>query len=586
MEKIIGKLICIFLLCGMSGLFAKSESVVLEVQDINHEPIKQVEQAVPFILQMAISNFDFEKEPDYILGFENFEVSRGGTSQRTSIINGVKKVQSIYNFVLKSNKKGSYSIGPVSLRNSQNQTIQSNKVHIVVGDEVVAHKKLAHNDFLFQMLVDKKRVYLGEKIVLKIQFLYRKSFDNLKIFEPTADDFKMIASQSNSKHSEVTIDDVDYELQEWFIDLYPEKIGTSLIDGAVVSFIPNDLGQRNNLNSIFNFFGSAPFEKQLKARPVGVHVSPLPETENKTTAIGKFTKMHLSSQQKSVPAGEGMVVKAHLFGKGNLEIVKSLDLKMPDGLRCYDSNASISSQQEDAIFEFIVQGDQAGVYTIPSQIFHYFDSEDGVYKQVTSNELVVEITPGQYKNEVKQSSVNLSFQDDEDDKIDQSLEVAEEMNYKIIENGSIHYSKERLISHSFFLQILWAIFGFWLLLAIYRCGLESYLFKTTFWQRQQNFIRFKRRILKAKSQNNLSVLHVIFVDFFNALKINEAGFLRDYMIAQYLKEKQFSQEDIVAWELFFNKILEASFSQKNNKNNKDELFQEALHWVDRLKEKI
>ena len=73
------------------------------------------------------------------------------------------------------------------------------------------------------------------------------------------------------------------------------------------------------------------------------------------------------------------------------------------------------------------------------------------------------------------------------------------------------------------------------------------------------------------------------MNLFMQLQVFSAGRIHHEMIEQYLLNKGFSDPLIEQWKQFYHKISQASFTRYNKKNN-DQLFQEALVWLQRLKE--
>ena len=114
--------------------------------------------------------------------------------------------------------------------------------------------------------------------------------------------------------------------------------------------------------------------------------------------------------------------------------------------------------------------------------------------------------------------------------------------------------------------------------------IKKYLFTYDRFQHAVTFFKAKRACQIAAKYHNIIALHPLFIDLFVNLKVGSQGFIRDEMIEQYLKDKNFSDEMVEQWKLFYSKLLQASFAGIDRKNDED-LFQEAFTWLAKLKDK-
>ena len=142
-----------------------------------------------------------------------------------------------------------------------------------------------------------------------------------------------------------------------------------------------------------------------------------------------------------------------------------------------------------------------------------------------------------------------------------------------------------MCSSDLFVMILWLFILIFLAGSVYRFILQKYFFKTKYWQRYELFAAMYRDLQKAKKKNDVALLHSLFTQFFIVVSHERAGFIRDYMIVDFLEKKEFSHEQIQKWKIFYNKLVQISFSGKSHENN-DQLFIEADYWLKQLKEKL
>ena len=380
MDKRIGKILLACLLG--STLVCADQSIKLYLQDMDQNPIRQAEIAVPFLLQVVAENIENADYPDSIDGFDQFQVTRYGASQSTSIINGQKSERKIFNYVLKSDKPGSYKIGPVSIKDSQGLKIKSDVLHFRVGDTAVAYN-LKKQSYFLQVQVDKKSVFVGQDLLLSIRFYHNQDFDQLKIIEPRFDNLHADSTLQGPQEGQEFIRGQEYNYKEWKMKVYPQKSGNIVVPAIQAVYTVPSYLQRNSMGGLFDMF-SLNAEKTVYSSPRSVQVKDLPESDmyKGVTAIGTFSEIVFNIEQEKVDVGEGVVAKLEVKGDGNLDMITAPKLNLPTGLRYYESNSTVLKQSK--VFEYILQADQQGDYTIEPQSFAYFDIEKEEYRSLSS----------------------------------------------------------------------------------------------------------------------------------------------------------------------------------------------------------
>lgn len=380
MDKRIGKILLACLLG--STLVCADQSIKLYLQDMDQNPIRQAEIAVPFLLQVVAENIENADYPDSIDGFDQFQVTRYGASQSTSIINGQKSERKIFNYVLKSDKPGSYKIGPVSIKDSQGSEIKSDVLHFRVGDTAVAYN-LKKQSYFLQVQVDKKSVFVGQDLQLSIRFYHNQDFDQLKIIEPRFDNLHADSTLQGPQEGQEFIRGQEYNYKEWKMKVYPQKSGNIVVPAIQAVYTVPSYLQRNSMGGLFDMF-SLNAEKTVYSSPRSVQVKDLPESDmyKGVTAIGTFNEIVFNIEQEKVDVGEGVIAKLEVKGDGNFDMITAPKLNLPTGLRYYESNSTVLKQSK--VFEYILQADQQGDYTIEPQSFAYFDIQKEEYRSLSS----------------------------------------------------------------------------------------------------------------------------------------------------------------------------------------------------------
>lgn len=601
MEKNLGKItiwfscmnrsviVSIFLLMASNFIFASESSIVLRMQDMNHKPIDQAMCKAPFILQVELKNLDGYTDAHVIQhtsGIDNFKVSRSMTSHNTSNDNGKKTSKVFYNFVLRADKKGKFSVGHLTLKDKTGNSIVSNRLVIPVGDEVVLSESSQKDRYFMTMNVHKKEAYVGEKITLYIKFYDRIFVDNLHLQFPDFQNLYLVKSKNNVHQSTTVIDEQEYYVTEWTFDLYATEPGSLILQDIHAVFFAPELENKFKFGGAFDFFRSLhKTEQYISAQPIKMEILPLPQHADfsDVSAVGQFSKFTISINQNTVPVGQGVVVTTELFGHGNLEIMDPTPLILPNDFRYYDSNTiKIDEKRSYKHSEFIVQANTAGTYHIEPQTFVYFDPVAMQYKKLYSNALDITITP------VKQAPQSSHAADILlDDVAEENESKQNELkDFSIIQKGAVHNQSLPMIPLKIYQQFLWLLFWIWLFLIIYEFVLQKYLFKHRSWTKFIIFLRAKKACQVARSHQEIRQLHPIFVQVFTYLTGVQAGQLYDTTMVQYLIDKGFSAEQIQAWKKFYEQILQASFSSSSQlQSHQQDLFQQSLEWIKLLKEK-
>ncbi|MBV8660928.1 MAG: BatD family protein, partial [Candidatus Dependentiae bacterium] len=441
------------------------------------------------------------------------------------------------------------------------------------------------DSYFMTMDIHKKQAYVGEKITLHIKFYDRIFVDDLHLQFPDFKNLYLVKSKNNIHKSTITIDEQEYSVTEWVFDFYATEPGSLILQDIHAVFFAPELENKFRFGGAFDFFRSLhKTEQYISAQPIKIEILPLPEHAHfhDVSAVGQFSNFVISLNQKSVPVGQGVVLSVELFGEGNLEIMEPTTLRLPEDFKYYDSNTiKIDEKRSYKYCEFIVQANTPGTYHIEPQTFMYFDPVAMQYKKLHSNALDITITPVEQKSQ----SPHLA-----DALLDQEAEENEQPNQKqlkdfsIIQKGSVHDQSFGMIPLKIYQQLLWLLLWIWLFLIMYESVLQKYIFKHRLWMNFIIFSRAKRACQAARSNKKIQELHPIFVQLFTYLTGVQAGQLYDTTMMQYIIDKGFSAEQIRAWKIFYEQILQASFSSQVQLHQQD-LFQQSLEWIQLLKEK-
>jgi len=563
------------------------QSIVLSMQDMNNRPMQQAMIHSPFILQIELNNKDFiEVETPYVAGMDNFKYSPAMRHSHTSTVNGETVKKTMYRFVLKGEKKGTFTVGPVQLKDRRGKSFRSNKLIIKVDDAVVLSDLQEVPKYFVECVIDKKSMYVGEIATLHVKFLDRIYVDKPKVVLPEFQHVKIVSIEKKDTTTLEVLNGYDYAVTEWLIKFYPINQGSLLIDGIKVTFLDQRLEEKMLSKGAFRRFGSMiKIAQDMHVYPVALQVLGLPEQQGfkDVTAVGQFSKLELSINKNVTQEGQGLILSTELFGDGNFEMIAPINLLLPTGLEFYDADTvSIHKDRISKHAEFVIQAQYPGSYHIAAQKLHYFDPVDHTYKIVQSNSIDITITENidfqKLQNQFEQhDATNNEYHKNNDLKNNVQLDF--------VDNTSFNAQLFVMIPIGSYQLLIVSLLLILLIMMMYRYAFKEYFFTSLYWHRFILFLQASKACKVAAYKNNGVVLYSVFMNLFIALQVSSAGAIDTVIIEKHLKHKGFSENQIVQWKSFYGRLLQASFAQQDQMQNVI-LFQDSLKWLKLLKEKI
>lgn len=584
MEKKVGNYITIFLLLFTVIVQASSPSIVVSIHDIDNQPITQAMVNSQFVLQVAFNNINAGNDMPNVPGIDRFKYRFDGRSSNFSMYNGRSVSKTIYKFTMQADAVGAYSVGPTTYTDKTGKKFESNELDIHVGNEIISTTVNSQNGQKERCRItaefDRQRVYIGQPVMLKIKFIDYVDVGQSSLLFPEFENFIIIGVQEHRQVRKIDADNQEYFETEWIIECYLKQAGFFVAQDIKIKYL--DVYQRDD------FFGQGFFgamasmmhvEKELRARPVGLDIMPLPQNEKfqNISAVGQFSEIKVSTNQGSVIQGQGVTLVVDIIGAGNFEMIDSFPLILPDGLVSYDSNApQVDKNRTHKHFEYIIQAQDVGTYQIPPQSFSYFDLTDDQYKTLKSKQFELVITPGVDNHQDQSQDLLLDQDGDEMSQVGISK-------YNVLGQESIHCN-QKMIPLRWYMILIKSVLLLFICMLLYRDFVQKHVVQNEYLQRMILFFQACIACKRAEKKGDKQALYSIFINLFIHLKVGNLSSIDDAVIEQYLKKRGFSPELIQQWNVFYNKLLQASFSQFDNKNNVL-LFQEAYTWLNLLKMK-
>lgn len=574
MDKKIGNSLLVF--CLITSTLLHSQAVRLFMQDLNHNSIRQAEKAVPFILQVVADNIEGAQRPYAIKGLEVFDMLEESSSQSTTIVNGQRNQRIVHNYIVKSDKTGTFTIGPVEIKNNESKVIVSEPLQVRIGDQVITHN-LKKQPYFLEVKLNKKSLYVGEELLIKIRFYYVDEFQNLRIVKPDLQGFFVESDVSQSVVGTDKMNGDDYNYQEWILKVFPEQTGTLIIPPfQAVFMMPANFQQ--GLLGLFDVF-SMSSERIVHAPARSVDVLALPESDvyKDVTAVGRFNNVSFELGNLSAEVGEGVVGIYKIFGVGNVESFKAPLLILPNGLRYYESNSSVKKINNDLFektFEYILQADKPGTFEIPKQVFNYFDNKEQKYKQLYTNNSFISI-----KDTVLSSNQLEKQQEEQSVKKYQNNYVFKDNQIDFVYQNYLYHEQSNTILPYilFWLLMLFGWLSFIILVYWLYCTYIGIKILELYWI---YYLVVRIKLVQSVRRKNVQNIYKNFYDVSKRYSFD----LQSEEIIEYFKKNHKSSEFILQWKNFVADLLHEVFASNNSHNQLTEkkLLEQSVYWMKEL----
>jgi len=295
-----------------------------------------------------------------------------------------------------------------------------------------ADEKAIGKDLFIKVAVDKSKVHVGEQITTSYK-LYSKIPMQVGISKlPSLNGFwtQDFEIPKLPKPAEEIVDGQKYQV---FLlkksALFPQQAGTLELDPAEaegMARIVQQVRQRNPLaemmardpafsmlmsDPMFNqgFFNSLSYRDvkvHLKSTPVKITVTPLPEDgkpADYSGAVGSFTASSKISKTE-LTTDDAANLTLTLTGSGNLKLIETPKLNLPNGLESYDPTVvdTITGRSTtitgSKIITYAISAHTPGDYDIPSIPFSYYNPQTGKYVVLNTAPIKLHVKPGKHYN--------------------------------------------------------------------------------------------------------------------------------------------------------------------------------------------
>lgn len=377
-----------------------------------------------FQVYFTFKEGDFNKANNFTPpSFEGFRVLSGpNRSVSTQIINGQMSGSLTYSFILQPQELGDFTIGAASLKYEGKtlstepfgvEIVQQGKAPDNRGGSSITEEQLKENVFI-RAIPDKYNVVVGEQILVRYKLYVRT-----QIAQPTINalpKFEGFWSQELDPPANTNYDFEMYngmryrsaEIQR--VALFPTKAGELKITPFELNIPVVVKSKKSTSNDVFDqFFNDSYFGRTetidylAKSNTITVKVKQLKRTdvpESFNGAVGEFSlNAELSSTETK--QNEPVSLRITVKGKGNINLIKMPEVKLPAGFEKYDPETSQSINKKSSVVsgekkvEYLIVPRAPGKKVIPPIEFSYYSLEQYRYVTLQSPSFELNVIPGE-----------------------------------------------------------------------------------------------------------------------------------------------------------------------------------------------
>ncbi|MBC7472870.1 MAG: protein BatD [Candidatus Sericytochromatia bacterium] len=373
---------------------------------------------------------------------KDFEIKSTGTSSNVQIINGNISSSEVYNYRLLAKHSGKLVIGSITTQ-IDGKSYSTKSITIEVEKDN-SSKNANKNDLVFVTAqVDNLNPYINQQVIYTFRFYRKVQTQNNQLSYP---DFKNFWSEDVGKEIQYDKDlnGERYVVTETKKALYPNEIGKLDISPTVLN--ANIIFKDNNddFGGIFNNMRSEP--KRFMTNVIKLNVLQLPE--NKPKSFINLIASDLSvtfelSPKNNFKAGDSLTLNIKIKGRGNINDIKKLPLKIKDAKIYEDKSSSKSYLEADKLitekdFKYSIIPLKKGKLDFNDFKMFYFNVISKKYEPLTTKKISINVNKSDDPNFVesnntrqnkipkKQTSIDIAdIHQSADDIKDQSINSSE-----------------------------------------------------------------------------------------------------------------------------------------------------------------
>lgn len=381
----------------------------------------------PFQIQYVVDDKSDDVQLPDMSGFELLYGPATSVSSSVSYINGSRTstYQKTYTYTLLAAKPGTYSLGPATVRVG-GKAYKSNGLKITIskeqedpaaqttssrrnssGEASRSRSDAGQESVYVRTIVNKTRVREQEAITLSYKIYFAGVRGVQLASNPEIPDFAGFLKQEvdlqQPQETTETINGRPYTVATLYkAQLYPQHSGEISIPPVDFEVLIPVKQQRRG--SVFDdFFDSyTNVQRTLRAQGVTIQVDALPQADkpsNFSGGVGHFT-LTPSISSTDLVTNSPVTIRLDITGNGNIKLVKTPDIRWPEGFEAYDAKVTNSYRNTDEgmtgtkSIEYLAIPRESGDYTVAPITLSYYNSQTGHYETLSTPEYHLHVKKG------------------------------------------------------------------------------------------------------------------------------------------------------------------------------------------------
>ena len=284
-------------------------------------------EAFLFSYEVSGSNVKFPE----IKNIGTYEVFSRGSSSKFYYVNGKSSRQIIKQYMIYP--KADFTI-PSFIFEFDGEEVKSEKKLI----KKLKISKSKYKNFDLSMSTKSKNIYVGEEVLLKIQFKYKKDLQlvDLSLEKPDFSNFWF--KQLDKKNAQY--EENNYIVQDIYFIVFAQKEGSLVIPPIKVN-----LQVLDPYSNSFSFMSNAQKNIKIYSNDLKFNVKALPQG---ISLYGDF-KLNSSISTNEIKEGEALSYKINISAYGNIDDLEDIKLDI-NNATIYANKADIKNSIKDSLY--------------------------------------------------------------------------------------------------------------------------------------------------------------------------------------------------------------------------------------------
>ncbi|MCL4304393.1 BatD family protein [bacterium] len=329
------------------------------------------------------------------------------TSTQTSIINGRVSSSKSFTYILQGTAPGPAVLGAVEIvYQGKRYSTSPLTISIVAAGERTGNER---QEVFIQVIPDKRDAYIGEQIVLTYKMYFSTSIFAPEIKElPKATGFwtEEFELPNQLVPRDEIVDGMSYKSIVFRkVALFATTAGELTVDPltAVVQVERRQASRRGRdpfMDDPFFSLGRRRESVQVSSRALKLNIKPLPDGRPLgEVAVGRFTATARVDKQR-VASNDAITLTVQIRGTGNIRTLPVPKISFPPDFETFEPRSTDQIKRgPDRIsgtktLEYVLIPRAAGVQTIPSLSYTFFDPQTKQFEIAETEPLSIEVERG------------------------------------------------------------------------------------------------------------------------------------------------------------------------------------------------